>query len=77
VLFGWLGDGSAGTEVGTGDVPAGPKGSKGGPAIVVRPPDFTEEEARRAAEEYRKSGLTPEQDEADFDRLSAECERHR
>jgi hypothetical protein len=69
--------GSAGTEVGSGDAPTPPDGSEGGPAIVVRPPDYTEEEARRAAEEYRKSGRTVEQDEAEFDRLSAECERRR
>lgn len=69
--------GAAGTEVGTGDVPAAPEGSEAGPVFVVRPPDFTEEEARRAAEEYRRSGRTFEQDEADFDRLSAECERRR
>jgi hypothetical protein len=69
--------GAAGTEVGTGDVPAAPAGSESGPVFVVRPPGYTEEEARRAAEEYRRSGRTAEQDEADFDRLSAECERRR
>ena len=69
--------GSAGTEVSTGEAPAAPEGSEGGPAIVVRPPGLNEEEARRAAEEYRRSGRTVEQDEADFDRLSEECERRR
>ena len=47
----------------------------GGTEMVVSSPGFTEDEMRRAAENYRKSGRTPEGDEADFDRLSAECER--
>ena len=69
--------GSPGSEVETGRAPQAPDGSKGGPALVVRPPAYTEEEARRAAEEYQKSGRSPEQDEAEFDRLSAECRRRR
>jgi hypothetical protein len=69
--------GSAGSEVESGRAPQAPAGSQGGPALVVRPPAYTEEEARRAAEEYQKSGRTPEKDEAEFDRLSAECGRRR
>jgi hypothetical protein len=69
--------GSAGTEVEGGEAPPAPAGSEGGPALVVRPPDYTEEEARRAMEEYKKSGRSLEQDQADFDRLSAECRRRR
>jgi hypothetical protein len=69
--------GSAGTEVGTGDAPAVLDGSESGPAIVVRPPGYNEEQARRAAEEYRKSGRSVEKDKADLDRLSAECKRRR
>lgn len=65
--------GSAGSEVSGGQAPQAPEGSEGGPALVVRPPDYTDEEARKAAEEYRKSGRRLEQDQADFDRLSAEC----
>jgi hypothetical protein len=69
--------GSPGSKVDSRPAPEAPDGSEGGPALVLRPPDFTEEEARRAAEEYKKSGRTPEQDQADFDRLSAECRRRR
>lgn len=69
--------GSAGTEVEAGKAPQAPAGSEGGPALIVRPPDYTEEEARRAMEEYNKSGRSLEQDQADFDRLSAECRRRR
>jgi hypothetical protein len=69
--------GSAGTDVGTADAPAAPEGSEGGPVIVVRPPGYNEEQARRAADEYRKSGRSLQKDEADFDRLSADCERRR
>ena len=69
--------GSAGTDVEAGRAPKAPAGSEGGPALVVRPPDYTEEEARRAQEEYNKSGRSLEQDQADFDRLSAECRRRR
>jgi hypothetical protein len=69
--------GSAGTKVEGGRAPQAPEGSEGGPALVVRPPDYTEEEARRAMEEYNKSGRSLEQDQADFDRLSAECRRRR
>ena len=69
--------GSAGTSVEGGQAPEAPEGSEGGPALVVRPPDYSEEEARRAMEEYRKSGRTFEQDQADFDRMSAECRRRR
>lgn len=69
--------GSAGSNVEGGQAPPGPEGSQGGPALVVRPPDYSEDEARRAAEEYKKSGRSLEQDQADFDRLSAECRRRR
>jgi hypothetical protein len=69
--------GSAGSEVEGRQAPAGAGGSEAGPALVVRPPDYTEDQARRAMEEYRKSGRSPEQDLADFDRLSAECRRRR
>jgi hypothetical protein len=69
--------GAPGTEISSGDAPAGPEGSEGGPTIVVRPPDLNEEQARRAEEGYRKSGRSFEQDKADFDRLSAECQRRR
>jgi hypothetical protein len=69
--------GSAGSEVEGHEAPQGAEGSEGGPALVVRPPDYTEDEARRANEEYRNSGRTPDQDLADFDRLSAECRRRR
>ena len=69
--------GSAGTEVVGGQAPKAPAGSEGGPALVVRPPDYTEEEARRAVDEYKKSGRSLEEDQADFDRLSAECRRRR
>ena len=69
--------GSAGSEVSGGQAPQAPEGSEGGPALVVRPPDYTDEEARKAAEAYRKSGRSLEQDQADFDRLSAECRRRR
>ena len=69
--------GSVGSEVEGREAPAGAGGSEAGPALVVRPPDYTEDEARRAMEEYRKSGRTPEQDLAEFDRLSAECRRRR
>jgi hypothetical protein len=69
--------GSPGSKVDSEPAPDAPDGSKGGPALVVRPPDYTEDEARQAAEAYRKSGRTPEQDQADFDRLSAECRRRR
>jgi hypothetical protein len=69
--------GSAGSEVEGRQAPEGADGSEAGPALVVRPPDYTEEEARRAMEEYRKSGRSPDQDLADFDRLSAECRRRR
>jgi len=69
--------GAPGANVDSGRSPEAPDGAKGGPALVVRPPDYTDEEARRAAEEYKKSGRSPEQDQADFDRLSAECRRRR
>lgn len=69
--------GSAGSEAEGRKAPEGSDGSEAGPALVVRPPDYTEEEARRAMEEYRKSGRTPEEDLAEFDRLSAECRRRR
>jgi hypothetical protein len=69
--------GSPGSEVEAGRAPQAPEGSEGGPALVVRPPDYTDEEARRAAEEYQKSGRSAEQDQAEFDRLSAECRRRR
>lgn len=69
--------GSAGTEVDGGQAPEAPAGSIGGPALVVRPPDYTDEEARRAMEEYNRSGRSLEQDQADFDRFSAECRRRR
>lgn len=69
--------GSAGTKVEGGRAPQAPAGSESGPALVVRPPDYTEEEAGRASEEYSKSGRSLEQDQADFDRLSAECRRRR
>jgi len=70
--------GSVGTKVDIRDAPSpAPEGSEGGPAMVVRPPGFTEEQARRAEEEYRKSGRTVAKDEAEFDLLSAVCERRR
>ena len=69
--------GSAGSEVSGGQAPQAPEGSEGGPALVVRPPDYTDEEARKAADEYRNAGRSLEQDQADFDRLSAECRRRR
>jgi len=69
--------GSAGTKVEGGRAPQAPAGSQGGPALVVRPPDYTDEEARRASEEYSKAGRSLEQDQADFDRLSAECRQRR
>lgn len=69
--------GTEGTEATVEDTPPAPKGSEGGPAIVVRPPDLNEEEAKRAAEAYRAAGRSLEQDQADFDRLSEECRRRR
>ena len=45
--------------------------------LAVSPPALTEEEIRQAAEEYRKSGRTIEKDEAEFERLTAECDRRR
>lgn len=68
---------SEGSDVAFKDAPPAPEGAEAGPAIVVRPPDLNEEEAKRAAEAYRASGRSGEQDEADFDRLSEECERRR
>lgn len=69
--------GSAGSEVDSREAPQASGGAEPGPAFVVRPPDYTEEEARRAVEEYRESGRSPDQDLAEFDRLSAECRRRR
>ncbi len=60
-----------------GDAPAAPDDSGTGPAIVVRPPGYNQEQARRAADEYRKSGRSLQKDQADFDRLSAEGKRRR
>jgi hypothetical protein len=67
--------GSPGSKVESRRAPEAPDGSEAGPALVVTPPDYTEDEARRAAEEYKKSGRSLEQDQADFDRLSAECQK--
>lgn len=69
--------GSPGSKVEPGQAPPASDGSLGGPGLVVRPPDYDDEQARQAAEAYRKSGRTPDQDQADFDRLSAECDRRR
>ena len=48
-----------------------------GTELAVSPPDLTEEEIRQAAEDHRKSGRTIEQEEAEFKRLTAECDRRR
>jgi hypothetical protein len=69
--------GSPGFRVESRRSPQAPEGSEGGPARVVRPPDYTEEEARRALEEYKKSGRSADRDQADFDRLSTECRSRR
>ena len=47
-----------------GRAPKTPDGTEGGPALVVRPPDYTEEEARQAQDEYEKSGRSMGQDQA-------------
>lgn len=65
--------GPAGTTVDGGSTGQTP--GAGGTGMAMTPPERSEEEMRRAAEEYRKSGRTPEKDAADFNRLSAECER--
>lgn len=69
--------GSEGSDVTMEEAPKAPDGSQSGPAIVVRPPDLNEEEAKRAAEAYRAGGRSFEKDQADFDRLSEECRRRR
>lgn len=69
--------GTEGTDATVEDAPKAPDGAEGGPAIIVRPPNLTEEEAKRAAEAYRAGGRSLEQDQADFDRLSEECRRRR
>lgn len=69
--------GSEGTEGRIEEAPPAPEGARGGPAIVVRPPDLNEEEAKRAAEAYRSGSRSLEQDQADFERLSEECRQRR
>jgi len=69
--------GSPGSDVEVIRAPQAADGSEAGPVYVVRPPNYTAEEARNAAEAYRNSGRTPERDQADFDRLSDECHRRR
>ncbi len=73
---------SDGSTIGpaSGAVEGGPTGwvpGAGGTDMVVTPPAYGEDEIRQAVEEYRRSGRSPQRDQADFDRLSAECGQRR
>ncbi len=78
-VFQCFSDGSAMGSAGS-TVTGGPNGHFPGASssdLGVTHPGYTEEEIRQAVEAYRKSGRSPQRDQADFDPLSAECGRRR